>query len=78
MTTFSLDRAPPEVAPRTRGPSWFARIIAAVQESRMRSAQAVIARYRGFMPIPTERWGDDTPRRVARGRPAPETKRPGP
>jgi hypothetical protein len=51
MTTFSLDRTPSDVVPRTRRPGWFARFIAAVQESRMRSARKVIARYRGFMPI---------------------------
>jgi hypothetical protein len=63
MTTFSLDRAPPAAARRARRPSWFARFIAAVHESRMRSAQAVIARYRGFMPIEPERSGDDPPPR---------------
>ena len=51
MTTISLDRTPSVVAPRTRRPGWFARFMAAMQESRMRSAQAVIARYRGFMPV---------------------------
>jgi len=71
MTVFSLDRAPSVVAPRARRPGWFARFIAAVQDSRMRSAQAVIARYRGFMPV--ERPGDppnvrnaDPPQRIGR------------
>jgi hypothetical protein len=68
MTTFSLDRTPSALAPRARRPGWFARFIAAVQESRMRSAQAVIARYRGFMPVdrsgaaPTARNADPPPR----------------
>ena len=56
MTILRLDRAPPVVvALRTRRRSWFARVIDAVYESRMRSAQAVIDRYRGFMPIATKR-----------------------
>jgi hypothetical protein len=70
MTTFSLDHMPSAVAPRARRRGWFARFIAAVQESRMRSAQAVIARHRGFMPVgrdvadirPDAHGGDQPPR----------------
>jgi hypothetical protein len=68
MTIVSLDRAPPVVvALRTRRRSWFARVIDAVYESRMRSAQAVIARYRGVMPIATKRTMEPPLRLVALG-----------
>ena len=68
MTILSFNRAPPVVAaPRTRRRSWFARVIDAVYESRMRSAQAVIARYRGVMPIATKRTMEPPLRLVALG-----------
>jgi hypothetical protein len=58
MSTLSLHLSPSAVARRSRRGSWFARFIAAVQESRMRTARAEIARYRHLLPAEFELAGD--------------------
>jgi hypothetical protein len=57
MSTLSLHLSPSAVARRSRR-SWFARFIAALQESRMRSARAEIARHRHLLPAEFELSGN--------------------
>jgi hypothetical protein len=57
MSTLSLHLSPSAVARRSRH-GWFARFITAVQESRMRSARAEIARHRHLLPSEFELAGD--------------------
>ena len=58
MTTLGLDLSPSAIARRSRRTSWLARVIAAVQASRMRSARAEIARHRHLLPAALELAGD--------------------
>ena len=58
MSAFSLDLSPPNVTRRVRRRGWLARVIAAVEESRMRSAHAALARHRHLLPAELERAGD--------------------
>ena len=58
MSTLNLHLSPSAVARRQNRKSWFARVFAAVQESRMRSARDVIARHRHLLPADFERAGD--------------------
>src|SRR5215471_16245312 len=55
MSTLSL--SPSAVARRSRRRSWFARAMAALQESRMRSARETMARYRHLLPADYETAG---------------------
>jgi hypothetical protein len=56
MPAFSLDRSP-QVARYVRR-SWLTRVIAAVEDSRMRSARARLAHHRHLLPRELERAGD--------------------
>lgn len=58
MATLCLDLSPSEVACRSRRRGWLARLLAAVQESRRRSARAELARHRHLLPADLERVGD--------------------
>jgi len=58
MSAFSLDLSPPVVARRVHRSSWLARAIAAVEDSRMRSARAELVRHRHLLPGELERAGD--------------------
>src|SRR5215831_3895596 len=58
MSVLSLDHSPSAVARRSRRASWLARFLAAVQESRMRSARAEIARHRHLLPAEFELAGN--------------------
>jgi hypothetical protein len=58
MSTLSLHLSPSAVARRARRGGWFARFIASVQESRMRTAHAEIARHRHLLPAEFEVAGD--------------------
>jgi hypothetical protein len=58
MTTLGLELSPSTVARRSRRTSWLARVLAAVQASRMRTAQAEIARHRHLLPAEFELAGD--------------------
>jgi hypothetical protein len=58
MSTLNLHLSPSAVARRQNRKSWFARVFAAIQESRMRSARDVIARHRHLLPADYERAGD--------------------
>jgi hypothetical protein len=58
MSAFSLDLSPPVVTRRVRRRGWLARVIAAVEDSRMRSARAALARHRHLLPGELERAGD--------------------
>ena len=59
MATLGLDLTPSALARRSRRRrSWLARFIAAVHESRMRSARAELARHRHLLPAEFERAGD--------------------
>jgi len=55
MSTLSL--SPSAVARRSRRRSWFARAMAALQDSRMRSARETVARYRHLLPADYETAG---------------------
>jgi hypothetical protein len=57
MTTLRLLLSPSTVVSRSREASWLAGLFAAVQESRMRSAHAEIARHRHFRPTEFELAG---------------------
>ena len=57
MSTLSLHLSPSAVARRSRR-SWFARFIAALHDSRMRSARAEIARHRHLLPDEFELVGN--------------------
>ena len=58
MSALSLDLSPSTVARRSRRRGLFARLLAALQQSRLRSAQEVIARHRHLLPADFERVGD--------------------
>ena len=58
MSAFSLDLSPPIVTRRVRRRGWLARFVAAVEDSRMRSARAELARHRHLLPGELERAGD--------------------
>lgn len=57
MSTLSLHLSPSAVARRSRR-SWFARFIVALQESRMRTARAELARHRHLLPAEFELAGN--------------------
>ena len=58
MATLGLDLSPSALARRSRRHSWWARFMAAVYESRMRSARAELARHRHLLPDELEHAGD--------------------
>jgi len=58
MSTLSLHLSPSAIARRSHHRGWFARFIALVQESRMRTARAEIARYRHLLPADYELAGN--------------------
>lgn len=58
MATLGLDLSSSMVARRSRRRGWLTRLLAAVQESRMRTARAEIARHRHLLPSELERAGD--------------------
>ena len=57
MSALSLDLSPSAVARARRG-GWFARVFAALHESRTRAANEVIARHRHLLPADFELAGD--------------------
>jgi hypothetical protein len=63
MSTLSLHSSPSAVARRSRPGGWLARFIAALQESRMRTARAEIARHRHLLPAEFELAGAGLDRR---------------
>ena len=58
MSTLSLHHSPSAVARRSNRRRWFARFLAAWQESRMRTARQVIAQHRHLLPAEFELAGD--------------------
>lgn len=58
ISTLSLEVSPSTMACQSRLRSWLARFIAALQESRRRSARAEIARHRHLLPAEFERAGN--------------------
>jgi hypothetical protein len=58
MASLALEFSPSAVARRSRRRSWFAALVAAVQDSRMRSARAEIARHRHLLPSEFEFAGN--------------------
>jgi hypothetical protein len=58
MSALSLELSPSAIARRSRRRSWLARFFALVQESRLRSARAEIARYRHLLPAEFELVGN--------------------
>jgi hypothetical protein len=58
MATLGLDLSPSALARRSRRRAWFARFMAAVHDSRMRSARSELARHRHLLPAELERAGD--------------------
>ena len=58
MSAFSLDLSPPVVTRRVRRRGWLARVIAAIEDSRMRSARAELARHCHLLPGDLERAGN--------------------
>jgi len=58
MSALSLELSPSAVARRSRRRSLLARLFAAVQESRMRTARAEIARHRHLLPAEFELAGN--------------------
>jgi hypothetical protein len=58
MSTLSLELSPSAIARRSSRRSWLARFLALVQESRMRTARAEIARYRHLLPAEFELAGN--------------------
>ena len=58
MSILSLHLSPSTVARRPRQAGWLMRFLAAVQDSRMRSARAEIARHRHLLPAEFELAGD--------------------
>jgi hypothetical protein len=63
MSTLSLHLSPSAVARRSRRGNWLARFVVALQESRMRTARAEIARHRHLLPAEFEIVGDTLDRR---------------
>jgi hypothetical protein len=57
MATLGLDLTPSALAHRSPR-SWLARFMAALYDSRMRSARAELARHRHLLPAELERAGD--------------------
>jgi len=55
MSAFSLDLSSPVATRRVRRRGWLARVVTAVEASRMRSAQATLARHRHLLPAELER-----------------------
>lgn len=58
MATLGLGLSPSAEARCSRRRGWLIRVFAAVQDSRMRSARAEIARHRHLLPADLERAGD--------------------
>ena len=58
MSALSLELSPSAIARRSSRRSWLARFVAAVQESRMRTARAEIARHRHLLPAEFELAGN--------------------
>jgi hypothetical protein len=58
MSTLSLELSPSAIARRSSRRSWLARFFALVQESRMRTARAEIARHRHLLPAEFELAGN--------------------
>lgn len=58
MSTLTMHLSPSAVARRSRHGGWFSRFIALVQELRMRTARAEIARYRHLLPAEFELAGN--------------------
>src|SRR5262245_54733753 len=58
MSTLSVHLSPSAVARSSRRRGWLARFFALVQESRMRTARAEIARHRHLLPAEFELAGD--------------------
>jgi hypothetical protein len=58
MSTLSLELSPSAIARRSSRRSRLARFFALVQESRLRSARAEIARYRHLLPVELELAGN--------------------
>jgi hypothetical protein len=58
MSTLSLHLTPSAVARRAHRKGWFARLIMAVQESRMRTAHEVIVQHRHLLPADFELAGN--------------------
>jgi len=58
MSTLNLHLSPSAVARRSHRRGWLARFLALVQESRMRTARAEIARHRHLLPVEFEPAGN--------------------
>jgi hypothetical protein len=58
MSALSLELSRSAVVRRSRRHGWLTRLIAVVQESRMRTARAEIARHRHLLPAEFELAGD--------------------
>lgn len=58
MSAFSLDLSPPIATRRVRQRGWLVRVLAAIEESRMRSARATLARHSHLLPAELEHAGD--------------------
>ncbi len=58
MSALGLHLSPSAVARRSRRHGWFAKFIALLQESRLRSARAEIARHRHLLPAEFELAGN--------------------
>jgi hypothetical protein len=58
MSALSLELSPSAIARRSRRRSWLARFFALVQESRLRTARAEIARHRHLLPADFELAGN--------------------
>jgi hypothetical protein len=58
MSTLSLELSPSAIARRSSRRSWLAHFFALVQESRMRTARAEIARHRHLLPAEFELAGN--------------------
>jgi hypothetical protein len=58
MSTLSLHLSPSAMARRSRRGNWLTRFLALVQESRMRTARAEIARHRHLLPVDFELAGN--------------------
>ena len=58
MSTLSLHLSPSAVARRSRRQGWFAKFLALVQESRLRTARAELARHRHLLPAEFELAGN--------------------
>jgi hypothetical protein len=63
MAILDLDLSPSALARRSHRRGWLARFMAAVHDSRMRSARAELVRHRHLLPAELERAGDALNRR---------------